>query len=169
MTSTVRIPVGGMTCAACQASIQKALEQEPGVASASVSLMLGSASVAYDPQATSPVALVEAIRRTGYEADLPATQETPFEEQERREAAQLREAADLRRRAIFSLIAGGVAMVLSMPLMTAHRGDHGAAIDPFMRARDGPCVAGPREAPCPGSTASTPASSPGSCWLLPSS
>jgi Cu+-exporting ATPase len=133
MTSTVRIPVGGMTCAACQASIQKALEHEPGVASASVSLMLGNASVSYDPQATSPVALVDAIRRTGYEADLPATQETPFEEQERREAAQLREAGDLRQRAIFSLIAGGVAMVLSMPLMTARHGDHGAEIDPFMR------------------------------------
>jgi P-type Cu+ transporter len=133
MTQSISIPVGGMTCAACQAGIQKALEREPGVASASVSLMLGSASVAYDPEATSPGALVEAIRRTGYEAALPAGPAAPFEEEERREAAQLLEAADLRRRAIVGLVAGAVAMVLSMPLMSVHRAEHGATLDPFMR------------------------------------
>ncbi|MFI5182957.1 MAG: heavy metal translocating P-type ATPase [Vicinamibacteria bacterium] len=133
MSSSVSIPVGGMTCAACQASIQKALEQQPGVASASVSLMLGSAAVSYDPLATSPSTLVEVIRRTGYEAELPTPTATPFEEQERREADQRHEARDLARKAIFSLIAGSVAMVLSMPLMTAHRSGHGAVLDPFMR------------------------------------
>ncbi len=133
MSGTVRIPVGGMTCAACQASIQRALEQEPGVTSASVSLMLGSAAVEYDPRATSPGALVEVIRRTGYEAALPPTGVTPFEEQEQRETTERREAALLGRKAAFSVIAGAVAMILSMPLMSAHRADHGVAIDLFMR------------------------------------
>ena len=72
MSETVTIPVGGMTCAACQASVQKALEREQGVLKASVSLMLKSADVSFDPASTSPAALVEAIRRTGYEAALPA-------------------------------------------------------------------------------------------------
>jgi Cu+-exporting ATPase len=137
MSGTVRIPVGGMTCAACQASIQRALEQEPGVTSASVSLMLGSAAVEYDPRATSPGALVEVIRRTGYEAALPPTGVTPFEEQEQRETTERREAALLGRKAAFSVIAGAVAMILSMPLMSAHRADHGVAIDPFMRGLTG--------------------------------
>jgi Cu+-exporting ATPase len=116
-----------MTCAACQASIQKALEKEPGVASASVSLMLGSAAVAYDPRATSPGALIEVIRRTGYGAALPEATDRPFEEPESHEATEL------GWKAFVSLVAGALAMVLSMPLMGAHHGEHVAAIDPFMR------------------------------------
>ena len=134
MSSTVSIAVGGMTCAACQASIQKALEREPGVASASVSLMLGSAAVAYDPRATSPGALVEVIRRTGYEAALPEAGASPFDEPERHEAAERREAATLGWKAFFSLTAGAAAMILSMPLMGAPHAEHAVAIDPFMRA-----------------------------------
>jgi len=81
----VTIPVSGMTCAACQASVQKALEAQAGVRSASVSLMLRSADVAYDPASTSAEALVEAIRRSGYEASLPVPGRDAFEEQEERE------------------------------------------------------------------------------------
>ena len=43
------IPVSGMTCAACQARVQRALEKTPGVSDASVNLMTNSASVAFDP------------------------------------------------------------------------------------------------------------------------
>jgi len=71
MTETVSIQVGGMTCAACQVHVQKALEQTPGVTRAGVSLMAGEATVVFDPQQVAPAALVEAIRETGYEADLP--------------------------------------------------------------------------------------------------
>ena len=46
---TISLPVTGMTCAACQARVQRALAKEPGVTSASVNLMTNSASVAYDP------------------------------------------------------------------------------------------------------------------------
>src|SRR5271155_955397 len=49
MTETLRINVSGMTCAACQAHVQKALEQTPGVAKAQVNLMTGEATVAFDP------------------------------------------------------------------------------------------------------------------------
>ena len=62
----VTIPVKGMTCAACQARVQRALQAKPGVLDASVNLMLKSAVVTYDPTATSPMVLVEAIRETGY-------------------------------------------------------------------------------------------------------
>ena len=37
--------VSGMTCAACQGRVQRALEKTPGVLSASVNLLTGDASV----------------------------------------------------------------------------------------------------------------------------
>src|SRR4029453_8179543 len=71
-TETITIPVGGMTCAACQAHVQRALNRQPGVRDASVSLMLNQAAVRYDPNLSTPESLVEAIRETGYDATLPS-------------------------------------------------------------------------------------------------
>ncbi len=131
MSVTVTIPVGGMTCAACQASVQKALEAQRGVLNASVSLMLHSADVSFDPEATSPEAIVATIRGTGYEAALPTAGKSAFEEQEEREKREEAEARDLRLKAAVSVTAGGVAMALSMPLMSPL--DHSSAVvDPFM-------------------------------------
>ena len=43
--NSVSFPVSGMTCAACQARVQKALVSEPGVIDASVNLLTRSAAV----------------------------------------------------------------------------------------------------------------------------
>ncbi|HVR97674.1 MAG TPA: heavy metal translocating P-type ATPase [Thermoanaerobaculia bacterium] len=132
----ITIPVSGMTCAGCQAGVQKALERQPGVLDASVNLMMQSAAVTYDPAVTRPESLVEAIRETGYGAKLPSAERTAFEEQEARDKAQEEELRELKRKAIVSGVIGIVAMVLSMPLMMAgaHAGNaHGPVADPFMR------------------------------------
>ena len=71
-SSDLTIPVQGMTCAACSARIQRVLERTPGVSTANVNLMTGSATVSYDPASVTPDRLVEAIRDTGYGAELPA-------------------------------------------------------------------------------------------------
>jgi P-type Cu+ transporter len=128
----IDIPVSGMTCAACQASVQKALQRQPGVVDASVNLMMQNAAVTYDPASTSPEALVEAIRETGYEAALPRPEQTAFAEQEERDRAQEEEFRALRFKAILSGILGVLAMLLSMPLM-APANHHGPVADPFMR------------------------------------
>ncbi|OGA36536.1 MAG: copper-translocating P-type ATPase [Betaproteobacteria bacterium RIFCSPLOWO2_12_FULL_62_13b] len=64
---TVRLdlPLAGMTCAACAARIEKALNKLPGVA-ANVNFAAESAQVTLQPNLSSPAAVVEAIRRTGY-------------------------------------------------------------------------------------------------------
>ncbi len=64
MSESVTITVGGMTCAACQAHVQHALEHAPGVEKAAVNLMTGQAMVSFDPQKTAPPELVEAILDT---------------------------------------------------------------------------------------------------------
>ena len=129
---TIRIPVTGMTCAACQSRVQRTLQKQPGVAGASVNLMMKNATVTYQPSAITPDQLVDAIRETGYGAALASPSQTAFEEQESRDHAQDREFQELRLKAVMSAIAGVIAMVLSMPLMAAddHRGE---VADPFMR------------------------------------
>ncbi|HWZ31679.1 MAG TPA: heavy metal translocating P-type ATPase [Bryobacteraceae bacterium] len=117
MTETISIHVGGMTCAACQSHVQRALEQSPGVKKAAVNLMTGEATVAFDPQTIEPAALVDAILDTGYDAQLPAPGRTAFEEQEERERAQVVEARELAVKAIVSLALGGAAMFLPMRAM----------------------------------------------------
>jgi P-type Cu+ transporter len=117
MTETVHIHVGGMTCAACQSHVQRALEQTPGVQTAAVNLMTGDATVAFDPSATGADALVEAIVDTGYEAQLPIAGRSAFEEQEERERAQMEEARELAIKAVASLALGAAAMFLSMRWM----------------------------------------------------
>ena len=62
----IRIPISGMTCAACQSHVQKTLAQQAGVIDASVNLMLKNASVTFDPTIVTPDNLVDAIRSTGY-------------------------------------------------------------------------------------------------------
>jgi P-type Cu+ transporter len=116
-TVSVRIPVSGMTCAACQARVQRTLERQPGVTSAAVNLMMKSATIDYDPAQTDPNHLVKAIRETGYDAELPSTTQTVFDEQQSRDAAQREEFADLRRKAIVSGVAGVIAMIASMVSM----------------------------------------------------
>src|SRR6266852_1282072 len=117
MKESVTIAVDGMTCAACQAHVQRALEHTRGVEKAAVNLMTGEATVAFDPEETKPAALLEAILDTGYEARLPAAGRSAFEEQEERERTQVEEARELGIKAIVSLALGGIAMALSMRAM----------------------------------------------------
>jgi Cu+-exporting ATPase len=103
------------------------------VQDAAVNLMTRTASVTYDPSAASPQALVDAIRSSGYGADLPIDR-TALEAQDAQDRAYAEEYGELRNKAIVSLIAGIVSMIVSMPLMapTGHEG-MAATSDPFMR------------------------------------
>lgn len=132
--SRITIPVSGMTCAACSGRVQRVLEKQAGVEVAAVNLMLANATVEYDPAVTSPEALVDVIRATGYEAELPPRGRSAFEEQEERDREQEAEFRALGLKAAVSFVVAMVAMVVSMPLMVAgDHGAHGPVADPFMR------------------------------------
>jgi Cu+-exporting ATPase len=117
----VAIPVGGMTCAACQATVQRALSKEPGVIDAAVNLMTESAAITFDPAMTTPATLVGAIQRAGYEAAVPSFDRNALAEQDARDLAQAAEYRTLRRKAIVSGIIGLIAMVAPMLFMDASR------------------------------------------------
>jgi Cu+-exporting ATPase len=114
----ITLPVEGMTCAACQAHVQRALRKTPGVTEANVNLMMHSATVAYDPRAVSPAQLVGAINASGYESRLPEPAADALAEDEARERAQRAEYRTFLTKALATLGMGLVAMVLSMPVMT---------------------------------------------------
>jgi len=129
--SQVTLPVDGMTCAACQARVQRALRATPGVTEATVNLMMHSATIAYDPRVLSPEALVSTINKSGYQSRLPEPEADEVAEDEAREAAQRDEYRSYLNKALVSLALGLVAMVLSMPLMAgAAHGGH-VSTDPL--------------------------------------
>jgi Cu+-exporting ATPase len=110
----ISFAVNGMTCAACQARVQRALASEPGVIDASVNLLTKSAAVRYHPAAVTPARLIEAVRATGYEAELPAADESSQRGMASRDDADDREARDLAIKATVSVVAGVAAMGISM-------------------------------------------------------
>ncbi len=123
-TRTLRLPVGGMTCAACVAHVEDALRHEPGVEHVSVNLMTRSAVVdTAGGSADDGVAerLVQRIKKAGYTAHVPATDDDVTREQERGDEALREEASGRLRRAIVALVSAAVAMVVSMPVMHGSR------------------------------------------------
>ena len=63
-----KFDVGGMTCASCQAHVEKAVSGVAGVSDVAVNLLSGSMVVDYDDSATSADAICRAVDRAGYSA-----------------------------------------------------------------------------------------------------
>ena len=70
VSERVRLHVGGMSCASCQAHVQNALAKVPGVRDANVNLMTNEATVTYDASACALPDLIGAVERTGYQASV---------------------------------------------------------------------------------------------------
>jgi Cu+-exporting ATPase len=66
-TETTTLAIGGMTCAACVAHVQKALNNVPGVVEANVNLATEKATVTYVPGVTGPTDFNTAVTNAGYE------------------------------------------------------------------------------------------------------
>ena len=120
------LQIAGMSCAACQHHVERALRSVSGVESANVNLLANTAHIT-SSQALETKPLIEAVRHAGYDASLPelgnAATETPSEAN-----TETNDRA-FGWRAALSLIAGAVAMVLSMPLMMAS-----SSADPLLNA-----------------------------------
>ena len=102
-----RYDVTGMTCAACQAHVQKAVSGLPGVRQVSVNLLKNSMTVDYDESSLDGRRIVEAVEKAGYGATLerpkamgaavPGTAETPADRARRQYRA-------MRRRVVWSFV-----------------------------------------------------------------
>ena len=68
-----KFDVGGMTCAACQAHVDRAVSKLDGVESVAVNLLAGSMLVDYDPAQVTPDDICSAVDRAGYSASPVST------------------------------------------------------------------------------------------------
>ena len=101
-----KFDVTGMTCSACSAHVEKAVNKLEGVNRAEVSLMTNSMTVDYDEGALSPDAIIQAVVRAGYGASLPrkgggAARAAPARRPEERMEEEL---SSMRRRLIWSFV-----------------------------------------------------------------
>ncbi len=70
-TKTVLMPVEGMSCVVCAASVKKALQSIDGVQEAEINLERREARVRYVEGKVSPKQLVAAVNHLGYKAGTP--------------------------------------------------------------------------------------------------
>lgn len=92
-------PVVGMSCAACAARVDKTLNRQPGVCSASVNYAAATATVEYDASLCSPEALKKAVRDAGYDL----VTDTGGNSVEMAESAHTQRYRDLRFRTICAI------------------------------------------------------------------
>jgi P-type Cu+ transporter len=116
MQDSLDFNVTGMTCAACQANVQRVLKRQSGVADASVNLMTGQAHVIFDPALVNPQQLLSAVESIGYGAELPSIESSAIAEQTKRDRDQEEEFRDLLRKAVITGVIGAAAMLV-MPMV----------------------------------------------------
>ena len=75
-------PVVGMSCAGCSARVEKTLNKQPGIVSASVNLAAAMAAVEYNPEECTPEQLKEAVRKIGFDLIIEERKEVQKEAEE---------------------------------------------------------------------------------------
>ena len=70
---TVNVPVQGMSCVSCAATVKKGLTSLDGVSEAKVSLEKRSAEVRYDDKKTSPEKIRAKVEAMGFKSGPPET------------------------------------------------------------------------------------------------
>ena len=97
--------VTGMTCSACSAHVEKAVNKLDAVRKAEVSLMTNSMTVDYDESALTPDGIIQAVVHAGYGASLPQKAgDTAQAKTERSEAQMEAELSSMKHRLIWSFV-----------------------------------------------------------------
>ena len=107
-SETVILAIGGMSCAACAARIEKVLGAMDGVVSASVNLAAATARVEFDPGQVSLRRIREAVAGLGFSAGIKAADTDDNGEQARAALAAQ------RRELVPSLVFGALLLTVSM-------------------------------------------------------
>ena len=120
--------VTGMSCAACQARVEKAVSQVPGVTGCAVSLLTNSMGVEGTAE---PSAVIRAVESAGYGASVKGEKGSGAAASSPGEALEDKETPRLRRRLIASLCLLAPLMYVSMghmmwgwPLPSFFEGNH---------------------------------------------
>lgn len=124
--------IRGMTCAACQASVERAIMSVKGVDSVSVSLLTNAATVRFDESAVDDEMIFSAVKGAGYSA-------TQYEKREVTDAAELEHYRSLFRRFVISAVFAVIMMYITMGHMVklplpSFMNPHGDGLEPIVFA-----------------------------------
>ena len=64
----VLLKIGGMTCSACSSGLEKYLNKQEGVISASVNLVMNNANIQYDENKLDISSIEKFIKKAGFES-----------------------------------------------------------------------------------------------------
>lgn len=106
-----RFRVGGMSCAACSAHVEKSVGAVPGVTTVQVNLLAGSMTVEYDETACDSAKIIAAVESGGYTAEVDdgKQQAAPAQGEQVDEALH-----EMKKRIIVSAVFMVVLMYFSM-------------------------------------------------------
>ncbi|HOZ71247.1 MAG TPA: heavy metal translocating P-type ATPase [Spirochaetales bacterium] len=117
------VPIGGMSCAACAAAVERAVSLVPGVSSASVNFASERLSVSWDPSVARLSSIKLAVKEAGYEALAADSGPAAVDEHG---MAKAREARWQKRRFV-------VALATALPLLYVSMGHMiGLPLPPFL-------------------------------------
>lgn len=126
--SSVTIPIGGMTCAACASRVEKAIKKLNGVTSVSVNIATEKATVSYDPQAIRLSEIRQAIEQSGYQVLEMDSTDAADEDRSRKQ----KDITVLRTKFIISAILSLPLLYIAMaPMITVVRLPFPAGLDPM--------------------------------------
>ena len=114
----VNLKLGGMSCAACASSIEKAIRGVFGVAECNVNFGAEQAVIEYNSHQTNIKAIQDAVENAGYSAYTLPEQEMLTEENDREKATRQAESHDLRRKIIVGGVISIILIIGSLPMMT---------------------------------------------------
>ena len=120
--TTKKFDVTGMTCAACQAHVQKAVDHVEGVQQCEVNLLMNSMTVSYDDQTVAPETIIQAVTNAGYGASLPGEKPADVDVSK----AEKEHASDVKKRILWS--AGFLAVLMYVGM----GGMMGLPLPPFL-------------------------------------
>ncbi len=105
-----RFRVGGMSCAACSAHVEKSVSAVQGVSEVQVNLLAGSMTVQYDEAVCSAQKIIAAVQSGGYTAEAEGEKGASAAPA----APQKDELAEMKTRIVVSFVFLIVLMVFSM-------------------------------------------------------
>lgn len=108
----VTLAIDGMSCASCVGRVERALNEAPGVVSATVNLAAATAQVEFDADRIAAEAVAEVATKAGYQATIQSA--TARADHDERNAVEI---ATLRRRML-------VAAALTVPVFILEMGAH---------------------------------------------
>ncbi|MFA6526303.1 MAG: heavy metal translocating P-type ATPase [Candidatus Buchananbacteria bacterium] len=79
----INLSLFGMHCSSCANIIERSLKKVPGVKQASVNFAAEKANIIYDESVAKPQALIEAIAKAGYKAELVDAKDADYERRKR--------------------------------------------------------------------------------------